>query len=318
MISYESKNITHVEIQRLLSGGIAPRPIALASTVSPDGIRNLSPFSFFNVFGSNPPIVAFSPSRRGRDGSLKDTYHNIVTTNEVVINAVTYDMVEQVNLASCDYGTGVDEFLKSGLTPLQSDLVKPWRVAESPFQMECRLYQMIELGGQNASGNLAICEVLKFHVAEEILRDGIIDPLLVDHVGRNGREYYTRSHGDSLFEIPKPGSKKGIGFDMLPDYIKESHIFSANNLARLALSESIPSKEEALNFISVYEVHESNEHTFYRLQKSKNYEAMLQTALYQQSQNNPKFRSFLEWTAKTALEQGDIDFAWHILIYSKV
>ena len=190
---------------RLLIGGVGPRPIALVSTVSQTGVNNLAPFSFFNAFGANPPIVAFSPARRGRDGSFKDTYNNIVATQECVIQVVTHAIVKQVNEASAEFPPEIDEFEKSGLTPIDADLVQAKRVKESPFQMECRLFKMVPLGEGKASGNLTICEVLKFHVDESILSDGAIDQRKIDLVARMGGDFYARAHGDALFELSKPG-----------------------------------------------------------------------------------------------------------------
>src|SRR5690606_39340671 len=215
------KDFPQPKVHRIMLGGIAPRPIALVSTLSEDGIPNLTPFSFFNAFGSNPPIIAFSPARRGRDASLKDTYHNLVRTRECVVHSVTYDMVEQISLASTEYPSEVDEFIKSGLTPIDSDIVKPKRVKESPFQMECRLLQMHSFGDGGASANIAICEVLKFHVAEDIFRNGIIQPDLIDLVARMSANYYCRANGNAIFEVEKPVNKKGIGYDNLPQHIKD-------------------------------------------------------------------------------------------------
>jgi flavin reductase (DIM6/NTAB) family NADH-FMN oxidoreductase RutF len=190
----------------LLLGGVLPRPIALVSTISTDGIKNLAPFSFFNVFGANPPIIAFSASRRGRDGTFKDTYNNLVATRECVVQAVTYEMVEQINTASKEFPPSEDEFVLSGLTPIPSKLVAPHRVKESPFQMECKLHQMINLGDGNAAGNLAICEVVLFHIAQHILDDGQINPFKYDAVARLGGDYYTRVTAGSIFELAKPVS----------------------------------------------------------------------------------------------------------------
>ena len=174
-------------IYSYLIGGIAPRPIALVSTISNTGARNLAPYSFFNTFGANPPTVAIGPTRRIRDGSSKDTYHNLVETGECVIQAVTFSMVQQMNLASADYPPEIDEFDKSGLTAVDSDLVKPQGVAESPFRMECRVKQIVSLGDGGGSGDLVICEVIRFHIAESIIKDGAIQPNLIDLVGRNSR-----------------------------------------------------------------------------------------------------------------------------------
>ena len=207
MFELDPKNASIQEVHKLLLGGVGPRPIALVSTISEDGINNLSPFSFFNAFGANPPMVAFSPARRGRDGSLKDTYHNIMATKECVIQAVTHAIVEKVNIASTEWGPKVDEFERSGLTPIDSDLVKPKRVQESPFQMECKLHQMVHLGESNGSGNLTICEVLKFHVDESVMTQGQIDMRKIDLVSRMGGAFYCRAHGEALFELAKPDTK---------------------------------------------------------------------------------------------------------------
>jgi len=314
MIDVESKDLTHNQCWNYLLGAVAPRPIALVSTISTDGNNNLSPFSFFNAFGANPPVVAFSASRRGRDNTVKDTYNNIVTSGECVINIVTYSMVHQVNLASCEYDSDTDEFIKSGFTAIESDLVKPKRVMESPVQMECRLMQMVELGGKAGSGNLAICEVIKFHISDDILFDGEIDPRLIDHVGRNGKEYYTRAYGDSMFTIPKPGRIKGIGIDNLPDFVRESNILSANNLGRLALVNDIPSMSDALSFINSVKIIDSTIHTFLRYEQSGDYQNMLNSALSLVGKGE-KSINLLERIAKIAIEKDDVDFAWKTLLY---
>jgi flavin reductase (DIM6/NTAB) family NADH-FMN oxidoreductase RutF len=192
------------EILALLIGGVSPRPIALVSTLSKDGIPNLAPFSFFNAFGSNPPTVAFSPARRGRDGTTKDTYENLMATKECVVQIVTFDMVNKVNISSKEFPPEVDEFIESGLTPIPSEIVKAARVKESPYQMECTLTQMVTLGDKPGSGNLAICEVKLFHVNEDLFENGIIQPDKLDSVARNGGNFYTRASGDAIFELEKP------------------------------------------------------------------------------------------------------------------
>jgi len=204
MREIDPKSAPLTQIFNLITGGIAPRPIALVSTVSEEGIDNLAPFSFFNAFGANPPIVAFSPARRSRDGTTKDTYNNLMENQECVIQVVTYDIVHQVNLASEEFDKNISEFKKSGLTPIPSQRVKPKRVKESPFQMECKLQQMIPLGEKKGSGNLAICEVLLFHVAEDLLEDDQIHPDRIRLVGRNGGSFYTKATGSAIFELPKP------------------------------------------------------------------------------------------------------------------
>jgi flavin reductase (DIM6/NTAB) family NADH-FMN oxidoreductase RutF len=218
---------------------VGPRPIALASTVSDAGVRNLAPFSFFNAFGSNPPMVAFAPNRRGRDGTVKHTYLNATATGEFVIAAVSHAMVQQMNVASAEYAAGVDEFVKSGLTPLPASLVRPALVAESPFQMECRLFREVELGTGPGSGLMLIGEVVAFHVDETRMRDGILDPGLLDLVGRNGGAFYTRASGAALLEIAKPVGQP-LGYDALPAVLKASRILTGNDLGRLANSAAMP------------------------------------------------------------------------------
>jgi len=189
----------------LMLGAIAPRPIALASTIDKEGRPNLSPFSFFNAFGANPPIIVFSPSRRGIDNTTKHTYENVKEVPEVVINAVTYDMVRQVSASSADFPKGVNEFEMVGFTMEPSDLVRPFRVKESPVQFECKVLQIIETGMGNAAGNLVICEILRIHVNPEVMDEkGRIDQQKIDLVGRMGGEYYVRAQGPSLFELAKP------------------------------------------------------------------------------------------------------------------
>jgi len=223
----------------LLCGGVGPRPIALASTISPAGVRNLAPFSFFNAFGSNPPMVAFAPNRRGRDGTVKHTWQNTTATREFVIAAVTYAMVQQMNVASAEYPEGVDEFVKSGLTPLPATLVGPALVGESPFQMECRLHREVELGTGPGSGLMLIGEVVAFHVREDCLEGGLLHPGRLDLVGRNGGAFYTRASGRALLEIAKPVGRP-IGYDALPARLKASRILTGNDLGRLANSAARP------------------------------------------------------------------------------
>jgi flavin reductase (DIM6/NTAB) family NADH-FMN oxidoreductase RutF len=228
-----------IETNALLCGGVAPRPIALASTVNATGIRNLSPFSFFNAFGSNPPTVAFAPNRRGRDGTVKHTYLNAAATGEFVIAAVSHAMLHQMNVASAEWPDGVDEFPKCGLTPLPARLVQPALVSESPFQMECRLQQVVELGHGPGSGLMLIGEVLAFHVREDCFVDGVLHPNALDLVGRNGGAFYTRASGAAVFEVPKPADRP-IGYDALPEVLKQSRILTGNDLGRLANSPSLP------------------------------------------------------------------------------
>ncbi|HSD63842.1 MAG TPA: flavin reductase family protein [Ignavibacteriaceae bacterium] len=321
MLHIEPKDVTVPEVHRLLLGGVGPRPIALVSTISREGILNLTPFSFFNAFGSNPPIIAFSPSRRGRNATLKDTYYNLMDNGECVVQSVTYPMVEQISLASTEYTPEVNEFMKSGLTPVDSDLVKPKRVKESPFQMECKLREMRSFGEGGSSANIAICEVIKFHVAEDIFREGIIHPDLIDLVARMSANYYCRASGDSIFEVEKPILKRGIGYDMLPDFMKNSDVYSGNNLGKFGNIEQLPSEKEVDEFIAGYEekdLHsfEPTLEAFYRYQRHKDPEKMIKAALELKKQNYKKIRILFELTAKCALEINDIPFAWKTALYA--
>lgn len=233
--------IKTAQFHALLLGAIAPRPICFASTIDADGNRNLSPFSFFNVFGSKPPILIFSPARRVRDNSIKHTLENIRATGEVVINVVNYSIVQQMSLASCEFPKGVDEFAKAGFTPLKSDFVKPMRVAESPAQLECKVLQVIETGQEGGAGNLIICEVVCMHVNDEVLDgDGRIDPHKIDLVARMGGDYYCRASGSAVFTVPKPNQNIGIGVDALPENIRLSKVLTGNSLGILGNSTEIP------------------------------------------------------------------------------
>jgi len=234
-----ASDLNPIQTNAWLCAGVAPRPIAFASTVSAAGVRNLAPFSFFNAFGSNPPMLAFAPNRRGRDGSVKHSYLNAVAVGEFVIATVSHAMVQQMNLASAEYGDGVDEFLKSGFTPLPARFVQAALVAESPLQMECRLHQVVELGGGPGSGIMIIGEVLCFHVQEALMKGELPDPAKLDQVGRLGGAYYARAFGDALFEVAKPHGQP-IGWEAIPDILKASHILTANDLGRLANSAELP------------------------------------------------------------------------------
>lgn len=229
------------ELHAYLLGAIAPRPICFASTVDEEGQPNLSPFSFFNIFGSNPPTLIFSPSRRVRDNTVKHTLENIYATKEVVINVVTYAMVQQASLASCEFPKGTSEFEKAGFTPLASDMVKPFRVKESPVQLECIVREVIETGNQGGAGNLVICEPVMVHINDDILdANGRIDPQLIDLVARMGADYYCRASGNAVFEVAKPNLKCGIGVDALPWGIKNSAILTGNNLGQLGNVHEFP------------------------------------------------------------------------------
>ncbi len=234
--------------QALLQGSVAPRPIAFASTTDQAGNINLSPFSFFNLFSAIPPILIFSPARRVRDNTTKHTLENIYEIPEVVINLVDYALVEQVSLASTEYEKGVNEFVKAGLKSVESVLVRPPRVAESPVAFECKVRRIIPLGTQGGAGNLVICEIILAHFKEHIFdNQGFIDPHRIDLVARLGRDFYSRASGNAIFEVEKPLLKKGIGVDQLPEKMRHSAILTGSNLGKLANTEKIPSEAELAN-----------------------------------------------------------------------
>ncbi len=243
MITINPKDLSVPKLQAYLQSAVSPRPIAFVSSVDQAGHVNLSPFSFFNMFSMNPPVLVFSPSRRVRDNSEKHTLENIREVNEVVINIVNYNMVQQTSLASCDFPKGVDEFVKSGFTPQTSQLVKPPRVAESPVAFECKVKQVIALGDGGGAGNLVLCEVLLMHIHETIIdSNGFIDPYKIDTVARMGQNYYCRANGESIFVVPKPNEKVGIGYDQLPESIRTSNVLTGNDLGMLANVEQLPEK----------------------------------------------------------------------------
>ena len=229
----------------LLLGGVGPRPIAFASTIDADGRPNLSPYSFFNIFSSNPPILIFSPSRRVKDNTTKHTLHNAQTMREVVINVVNYDLVQQTSLSSSEYPEGVNEFVKAGLTPIPSEKVKPFRVKESPVQFECLVKDIIPLGEEGGAGNLVICQVVYMHIHEKVMdANGMIDQRKIDLVARMGGDWYTRAHGESLFEVEKPLSIPGIGVDQIPKRIRTSIFLNGNDLGKLGNVPRLPGDEE--------------------------------------------------------------------------
>lgn len=232
-------------LQKYLQNAVAPRPICFASTVSASGEPNLSPFSFFNIFSSNPPVAVFSPAYSGRTGAAKDTLHNVREVPEVVINMVNYDMVQQTSLASSPFPKGVNEFIKSGFTPLASELVKPFRVKESPVQLECRVLEIKELGKAGGAGNLVICEIIRIHIQEAVLNEaGQIDTRKIDLVARMGDNWYCRASGDALFEVEKPITSIGIGIDQMPEQVRNSSVLTGNNLGLLGSVEQMPDAEE--------------------------------------------------------------------------
>jgi flavin reductase (DIM6/NTAB) family NADH-FMN oxidoreductase RutF len=290
-IAIDPKQVKVSEFHSFMLGAVAPRPIAFASTVDPEGNINLSPFSFFNCFGSNPPILIFSPARRVRDNTTKHTLENVLAVPEVVINIVCYSMVEQMSLASTEYDRGVNEFQKSGLTPVFSKRIKPPRVAEAPAAFECRVQQVISLGEEGGAGNLVICEVLLMHVQEAVLTQGKIDPQKMDAVARMGGDYYCRASGSSIFEVAKP-RRRGIGIDQIPEHIRYSKVLTGNDLGKLGNTESLPD----MLTVKAFAEQESLDERWKGLSTDeKHYHQQLLAVKY--------------------LERGDIDNAWRVLLF---
>jgi len=293
MISIDPKSIPVPQLHGHLLGAIGPRPIAFASTIDKDGNHNLAPFSFFNVFSANPPIMIFSPARSGRTNETKDTYNNVKEVPECVINVVTYDMVHQMSLASSPYSPDVDEFVKTGFTPLASDTVKPMRVAESPVQFECKVIEVRELGNEGGAGNLIICEVTKIHIDERVLdENGKIDQLKIDLVSRMGGNWYCRADEKSMFEVQKPITTIGIGFDQLPEDILKSTILTGNDLGMLANVESLPDETDV------------NEYKLIEL-----------SDLFVKFEDNPiELEKELHKLAQSLLKENKVEDAWKTLL----
>lgn len=247
------KELAPAALQLLMQGAIIPRPIAFASTVDQVGNVNLSPFSFFNMFSANPPMLIFSPARRVRDNTIKHTLENVLEVPEVVINIANYHIVEQLSLSSCEYDKGVNEFIKAGFTEVKSEKVKPPRVKESPVSFECIVKDVMALGTEGGAGNLVLCEVVLMHIDESVLNEqGRIDPFKLDAVARLGGDYYARIQGDAIFELPKPVANKGVGVDRIPEKIRNSEILTGNNLGRLGNIEVLPSADEINRFNQEY------------------------------------------------------------------
>lgn len=274
---------------------IAPRPIAFVSTLDKEGHPNLAPFSFFNAFGSHPPIVVFSPTRSVRENINKHTLENIYEVKEAVINVVNFDIVEQTSLASTAYPKGVNEFEKAGFTAIPSELVKPYRVKESPVQMECKALNVIETGLDGGAANLVICEILLMHISDAILNEeGKIDPDKIKLVGRLSGALYTRAYGEAMFTVERPDKNRGIGFDQLPADIRNSKILTGNDLARLANISILPTKEEAVS--------SSHAPVMYEL-KTKF------------SNDKPKLDENIHLLAKNLVERGEVMEAWKVLLF---
>jgi flavin reductase (DIM6/NTAB) family NADH-FMN oxidoreductase RutF len=297
MKTIDPNNFTNQEFYAYLVGTVAPRPIAFASTTDGAGHVNLSPFSFFNLFGANPPIVVFSPLLRMRDTTSKHTLQNVEKTREVVINIANYALVEQLSLASTEYPEGINEFIKAGLTPAPSTLVAPPRIQEAPVAMECKVTDIVALGDQGGAGNLIICQVLLLHLHENILDETgkTIDPHKLDAVARMGGDWYCRVTGESLFKLPKPLRNRGMGVDQIPEVIRNSPVLTGNNLGRLGNIEKMPSSEEVQQ---------------YRQQPLVAY-----YLTRHQSDPDEKVRQ-LHLLARKLLEAGKTEEAWKVLVIS--
>lgn len=293
MLRINPKDIKTAQMHAYMLASIAPRPIAFASTMDKHGIPNLAPFSFFNAFGSNPPTVIFSPARRVRDNTTKHTLENIYDTKEVVINTVSYSMVHQVSLASCEYPRGTDEFKKAGFTPIPSEMVKPFRVKESLVQMECKVVEVKETGTEGGAANLIICEILLMHINESILNDEKrIDPDKIDLVARMGGDLYCRASGSALFEVAKPNTNLGIGVDHIPGQIRMSNILTGNNLGQLGNASHLPSEEE--------------------INTMKHSEFL--SAILNSSKSDSEKVDLVHMHAKKLLDEGNVSDAWKTLL----
>lgn len=294
MKTINPSSLSSSELHGYLLGAVAPRPIAFASTVDKEGKVNLSPFSFFNVFSSNPPVMVFSPARRGRDNTTKHTLQNIEEVPEVVINIVSHNIVEQMSLSSTEYDKGVNEFNKAGLTEVASEDIKPPRVGESPAAFECKVNEIIPLGKEGGAGNLIICEVLLIHINEKILdKNGKIDPYKLDAVGRMGGNWYCRAQGEALFEVAKPLRNKGIGVDAIPEDIRLSEVLTGNHLGKLGNIAQLPNSAEIDKF--------SADKTIQEFKKRF-------------SQDTSSFKYHLHELARDFLDEGKVDEAWKVLL----
>jgi len=291
MLTLNFKNLPPADIQNYLQHAVAPRPICFASTIDKEGKVNLSPFSFFNLFSSNPPILIFSPARRMRDNTTKHTLQNVLEVPEVVINICDYNMVQQVSLSSCEYLKGTDEFVKAGFTKMPSVVVKPPRVKESPIQLECKVIEVKPLGTQGGAGNLVIAEVLLMHINETVLNsDGKIDQRKLDLVARLGGNWYTRANSTTIFEVDKPNTQIGIGVDALPASIKNSAILTGNNLGQLGNVPEIPFIDPAFH------------------------DDKLKNIIQYYSINPEEMENEMQLYAKKLLDAGKVNEAWQVLL----
>jgi flavin reductase (DIM6/NTAB) family NADH-FMN oxidoreductase RutF len=297
MKSFDLNDLPGKEAHGHLLAAVGPRPIAVASTIDNEGNPNLSPFSYFNVFSTKPPVLIFSPARRVRDNTTKDTLHNADANREVVINVVNYNIVQQMSLASTEYETGVNEFVKAGLTPIESELVAPFRVKESPVQFECKVMDIIALGNEGGAGNLIMCEVVRMHVDEDMFNEqGITDSTKLDLVARMGGDWYCRATGDALFEVTKPILTKGIGVDQIPPRIRTSMFLDGNDLGKLGNIERLPNQQELEEFAENYRIKE----------------------IFESSSDGMEAREALHQYAKELLDKNKVIKAWKALLCDKL
>lgn len=297
MQSFDLNQLEPKKAHAYLLGAVAPRPIAFASTIDADDNPNLSPFSYFNVFSSNPPVLIFSPARRVRNNTTKDTLHNAQSTREVVINIVNYDIVQQMSLASTEYDSDVNEFVKSGLTPIESEVVKPFRVKEAPVQFECAVNEIVALGDNGGAGNLIICEVKRMHISNDVLDDDLnLVPQKLDLVARMGGNWYCRANGAALFEVEKPLATKGIGVDQIPKRIRESTLLTGNDLGKLGNVENLPSDADIEEFAEHWRIKE----------------------IFSNSSDGMEAREQLHQYAQELLEQNKVQKAWKALLCDKL
>ena len=293
MKTLDLASLSPMQVQQYLQHAVAPRPICFASTIDSNGLVNLSPFSFFNLFSSNPPVVIFSPARRVRDNTTKHTLENVLDVPEVCINMVNYAMVQQMSLSSCEYPKDVNEFEKAGFTPVASELIRPPRVAESPVQMECKVLEVKALGDGGGAGNLIICEVLRLHIAESVLNEaGMIDQHKMDLVARLGGNWYSRTNAPALFEVEKPNVQLGIGFDQLPEAIRYSKILSGNHLGQLANVSDLPNIDPTFDDPQLRQIFQ-----YYSIQPDE-------------------MERELHTYAAQLLDKGEVEKAWQVLLAS--
>jgi len=292
-VTYRPADLDAKTLHGCLLGGIAPRPIAFVSTVDGEGRVNLAPFSYFNVFSANPPLVIFSPARRGRDATTKHTWDNVQDVGEVVVNLVDHALVHACSLASTDYAEGVNEFVKAGLTPVASEEVQPPRVGESPVQLECKVLKLESLGDQGGAGQLVFAEIVRMHFRDDVLNEaGVPDATKLDLVGRCGGAHYVRAHGDALFTVPKPLGVMGMGVDALPEDIRTSRVLTGNHLAMLGGTEAMPDETDV------------NEHKLLELSD----------VFMEHEDDGAELENALHRMAAEFLDNGMVDEAWKTLL----